>query len=140
MQSPLHLPTVNLTVTDADPSNRAFTPKDSAGQNLRQHHPTHPTDHLPLISSTSTAPAYPRCTASEMRDDAVGKRPLKPPSKAMTSSSSTQSAKVAAGDMVFSVAARKSKVTTFNPVLTPSPLLDPKVRERMQKGKEIAFR
>lgn len=80
----------------------------------------------------------------------LGKHPLKRPATPMTSTSSSQSS-TARGDLVFSLEQKTHKgtmamercfvlllmvmtvVTTFNPLLTPSPLLDPKVLERKQK-------
>ncbi|CAN9218807.1 hypothetical protein CUC08_Gglean001172 [Alternaria sp. MG1] len=66
-----------------------------------------------------------------------GKRPLKPAMNPMTSTSAS-SAVTDKGDLAFTLENRNSKVTTFNPLLTPSPLLEPKVLER--KTKMLAHR
>ncbi|KAH3987834.1 hypothetical protein HBI06_057410 [Parastagonospora nodorum] len=67
-----------------------------------------------------------------MERSKMEKRPLKCPTKPMTSASSSQPS-ISRGDMVFSLQHAKTKVVTFNPLLTPSPLLDPKVMERKQR-------
>ncbi len=84
-----------------------------------------------------------------MGPEISGKRTLQPSRTPMTSNSSTQSS-TSRGELTFSQEVNKGKgiesqpshgisayslaiVITYNPLLSPSALLDPKVLERKQK-------
>ncbi|KAF2278931.1 uncharacterized protein EI97DRAFT_456363 [Westerdykella ornata] len=67
------------------------------------------------------------------------KHPLSPPKRPMTSTSYSEKpfSSLAKGMMEFGFDTREPaerKVVRFNPLLTPSPFLDPKVLEEKRKG------
>ncbi|KAF2872864.1 hypothetical protein BDV95DRAFT_605454 [Massariosphaeria phaeospora] len=65
----------------------------------------------------------------------AAKHPLQRPSTPMTSTSHADGP-ASRGDLSFAVGQTTRKVTQFNPLLTPSPLLDPKLLERKRKAAE----